>query len=140
MINEIPINEFCADCSLASAALCLVFISREPLCESLSGDIYYNIFLLYEILRRCIIELLLYDLGSPSVSIILTDCNDLIADNTENLSLIREKILVICYLGFKIRKLVENLIGFKMREPSKLHIDDGIGLNLIEIEGFLKLK
>ena len=71
-------------------------------------------------------QLLLDDLGTPSVAIGIADLADLIPDDAEDLLLIGEYVLVIGYPGLKLGKLVCGKIG-KVR---KLHHTVGDYLHL----------
>ena len=140
MIDVITICELCSDCSLSSLTDCFVLSSGETLSKTFLCNVDYDIFFLNEIFRRSIIKFL-FNNNSPSfISVLFTNVSYFLLNNFKNMNSIREYIVILSNSLLDFFQFTKNLICFKMAQSSKLHVDDGISLNLCKIKGFLKFK
>ena len=140
MIDVVSISKLCTDSSLSTLSDCFIFRSGKTLCKALLGDIDYNIFLLDEIFRRSIVKFLFYNDSSSFITILFADFPDFLLYNLKNMDSIGKDIVVFSDSLFDFLQFSQDFICFKVAQSSKLHIDDGIGLDLSEIKGLLQLQ
>ena len=140
MINVVTICQFGSDSSLSSLSNCLILGSRETLSKAFLGDVDDNIFFLDEIFRRSVVKLLVNNDSSSFISILFTNISDLFLYDFKNMTSIGKNVVVFSNSLLDFSQFTKNLVCFKVAQSSKLHVNDGISLNLSKIKGLLKLK
>ncbi len=74
------------------------------------------------------------DLGAPVVAELLDDLGQLVADDGALPLRLGEDVLEVGDLDLDLGQLVDDLLPLEGREPSQLHREDGVGLDLVDVE------
>ena len=79
------------------------------------------------------------DFRAPLDRVAIAQLGELLLDKPEHPLPPAENVFVVGDLGDEIFVFEANLVGLQCREPSQLHLQDGIGLNLAETMALLQL-
>ena len=80
------------------------------------------------------------NLGATLIAIPGDDFVELVADDPALAFRLGENIVVVGDLAHQLVMLVDDLLRFHIGQSHQLHRQDGIGLNLIDVEEFHQLR
>ena len=137
LVNDIILVQFHTLDSLAAAVLHAVVIGCHALDISVGGEGNDNILhgdqiFVFHICRS------IDDFASSRICELIFDLKEFFLDDCLDSFVMRENILIICDLFKEFRIFPLNSFSFQSGEPSKLHIENGLSLDFIEIEAVHK--
>src|SRR5215469_2413067 len=119
--------------AFAAAALRPVQISPGALGIAAVGDRYDDVFLGDEILDRHV-AVVGDDLGPPVVAVFRRDLAELSTDNLALTDRGRQDRLVVGDLFQQLLELINEFLALKGRQLAQLHVEDGSGLDLVDLQ------
>ena len=71
---------------------------------------------------------------APLVAVLLDDLGELVGDDLPLAGLVGQDVLEVGDLELDGREVVDDLLALQGREPAQLHVEDRVGLQLVDLE------
>ena len=76
------------------------------------------------------------DPGAPVVAVLVGDLLELVAHDTALTLRLGENVLQVGDLGLDLGQIVDDALTLQCRQPAQLHVEDGLRLDLVDVEQF----
>ena len=76
------------------------------------------------------------DPGAAVVAVLVDDLGELVAHDPALPLRFRQDVFQVRDFGFDLGQVVDDALSFQCRQPAQLHVEDGLRLNLVDVEQF----
>ena len=132
VLDKIVLFERDALNTLAAALLRAINLNRNALYVTCVSNGNNHILFGDKILDVQVLNVLVGDLRTTLVSVTVGNLTKLISNNSQNLFLMSEKILVVGNIKSELGNLVNKILTSKTGEAAQTHLKDCLALNLIQ--------
>ena len=132
ILDKIVLFERDALNTLAAALLRTINLNRNALYVTCVSNGNNHILFSDKILDIQVLNVLVRDLRTTLVSVAVGNLTELISNNSQNLFLVSEKILVVGNIKPELGNLVNKILTSKTGEAAQTHLKDCLALNLIQ--------
>ena len=132
VLDKIVLFERDALNTLAAALLRAINLNRNALYVTCVSNGNNHVLFSDKILDVQVLNVLVGDLRTTLVSVTVGNLTELIGNNSQNLFLVSEKILVVGNIKSELGNLVNKILTSKTGEAAQTHLKDCLALNLIQ--------
>ena len=137
VLDKVVLFERDALNTLATTLLRAINLNRNALYITCVSDGNNHILFSDEVLNVQVLNVLVRNLCTTLISIAVRNFSELISDNSQNLVLMGEKILVIGNIKSKLRNLIHKILTRQAGKTAKTHLKDCLTLNLIQTKALV---
>ena len=137
VLDKIVLFERDALNTLAAALLRAINLNRNTLYVTCVSNGNNHILFSDKILDVQVLNVLVRDLRTTLISVAVRDLSELISNNSQNLFLMSEKILVVGNIKSELGNLVNKVLTSKTGEAAQTHLKDCLALDFIQTKALV---